>query len=339
MQRRGPDDSATRVVLKLKASAGYVTTDELAEACGGPRRGVPEVIERLRAAGYRIDSVPGEGFRLVTSPDVLTEAEIRPALRSRLLGSAVHVRQSVGSTNDEAFALARAGAPEGTLVIAETQTGGRGRLGRKWESPGGLGLWFSLVLRPETEARRTCLVPLIGAAGIACCLKGAFGIRAAVKWPNDVVVGRRKICGILAETELRAGRPGFVVMGVGLNVLQVRGDFGPEVRETATSIRLETGREVRRAEVLAELLVVLEEKYLRFCREGFAPLRRELLALSPLVGRHAAVRTGRRQVEGTVLDIDEDGALILRTDSGHRLAIVAGDVSLAGEGPAGGRDR
>lgn len=332
------NDPETEIVLRLKSSPRYVTADELAEASGESRGRVLVLVEGLRSRGYRIDEVPGEGFRLVTSPDVLTAAEIRSVLKGRLLGSSIHVYASVDSTNDVAWDLARDGAAEGTLVVADVQTGGRGRLGRKWDSPGGVGLWFSLVLRPDIEARRSCLIPLIGALGVAYALRGAYGIQAAVKWPNDVVVGPRKICGILAESELRAGRTGFIVMGVGVNVLQGRDDFGPDLGCTATSVRLETGREVRRAEALAEVLLAVEERYLRFRAEGFGQLRKQLLVLSPLIGKCTKVRTGRREVEGTALDIDENGALILRTDSGHLLTIVAGDVALTGQGATGGRN-
>lgn len=330
MRRAVVNDPEAEILRRLKSSRRYVTADELAEASGKSRRTLSGLMEGLRSRGYRIDEVPGEGFRLVTSPDLLTVAEIRAELGSSLLGSRIHAHPSVSSTNDEAFDLAKAGAAEGTLVIADAQTGGRGRLGRKWDSPGGMGLWFSLVLRPDVEVRKSCLISLVGALGVASALRDVYGIGAAVKWPNDVVVGPRKICGILAESELRGGRTSFIVMGVGVNVLQGREEFGPDLGKTATSVRLETGREVRRARVLADLLLALEDKYLQYRAEGFGEARKQLLALSPLIGKSARVRTGRKEVEGTALDIDENGALILRTDSGHLLTIVAGDVVRTG---------
>ena len=330
MKRAGVGDPEAGIVRRLKASRRYVTADELAEASGKPRRALPGLLAGLRSQGYRIDEVPGEGFRLVTSPDALTAAEIRAELGSGLLGSRIHARRSVASTNDEAFDLARAGAPEGTLVVADAQTGGRGRLGRKWDSPAGMGLWFSLVLRPDVEARQSCLISLVGALGVASALRKVYGVGAAVKWPNDVVVKSRKICGILAETELKAGRTRFIVMGVGVNVLQGPEDFGPDLAKSATSLKIETGRAVKRARVLADLLGALEEKYLQYLAEGFGEARKQLLALSPVVGKYARVRTGHKEVEGTALDIDENGALILRTDSGHLLTIVAGDVVRTG---------
>jgi BirA family biotin operon repressor/biotin-[acetyl-CoA-carboxylase] ligase len=326
----GVNDPETEIVRRLKRSPRYVTADELVEASGKSRRMLPGLIEGLRSRGYRIDEVPGEGFRLVTSPDLLTASEIGAELGGGLLGSRIHVHAAVGSTNDEAFDLARDGAAEGTLVIADAQTGGRGRLGRKWDSPGGMGLWFSLVLRPDVDARKSCLISLVGALGVASALRDVYGVGAEVKWPNDVVVGSRKICGILAESELRGGRTSFIVMGVGVNVLQGPEDFGPALAKTATSLRLETGREVRRARVLADLLLALEEKYRQYRTRGFGEARKQLLALSPLIGKSIGVRTGRKEVEGTALDIDEDGALILRTDSGHLLTIVAGDVVRSG---------
>lgn len=330
MRRAGVGDAESEIVRRLKSSRRYVTAEELAEASGRPRRALPGLMAGLRSRGYRIDEVPGEGFRLVTSPDALTAAEITSELAGGLLGRRVHAFASLASTNDEAFDLARDGAPEGTLVVADAQTGGRGRLGRRWDSPAGMGLWFSLVLRPDLEPRKSCLVSLVGALGVALALRDVYGIEAAVKWPNDVVVGPRKICGILAESGLRALRTAFIVMGVGLNVLQGREDFGPDVGKTATSLRLETGKAARRARVLADLLGALEERYLEFRAGGFGEARKQLLALSPLIGKSTRIRTGRREVEGTALDIDENGAALLRTDSGHLLAVVAGDVVRAG---------
>ena len=318
-------DLEAGVVLGLRSASGYVTRAELARALAASARDVAKAVGALRLRGYRIDEVPGEGYRLLGAPDALDHLEADLAFRDLVRGE-VHILSKVGSTNDVAARLAREGAPDGTLVMAEEQTEGRGRLGRKWCSAPGLGLWFSLVLRPHLGARRSALVSLVGALGIATALRGEWGVQAEIKWPNDVVVGARKICGLLSEGEFRGGRVSFMVLGVGLNALHRKLDFPPDIRARATSVRLESAREVRRPELLASVLRAVEARYLALGSVGFEKMRRELLALSPLVGKMTRVLTGDREFEGTVVDLDENGALVLRLESGHLKSIVAGEV-------------
>ncbi|MFH1220810.1 MAG: biotin--[acetyl-CoA-carboxylase] ligase [Candidatus Eisenbacteria bacterium] len=323
-------DLYTEIILRLKSSPGYVTRDELGKACGVGSCDVLQAVETLRSRGYRIDEIPGEGYRLVAAPDLIDACEIKTALADSGLAREVHVFTSVTSTNDVGARLAKQGADHGTVVVAEEQTEGRGRLGRRWESPPGLGLWFSLVLRPDLDARASSAVSLVCALGVAVALRKRYGIKADVKWPNDVVVGPRKICGILTEADFTDGRASLMILGFGLNVLHVLNDFPPELRGKATSIRLETNRRVGRAKLLAEILGAVEEKYAIFSSEGFVNLRRELLALSPLIGKVTRVVTGGGEVEGTALGIDDTGALVLRTESGQLRSVIAGDIVRVG---------
>jgi BirA family biotin operon repressor/biotin-[acetyl-CoA-carboxylase] ligase len=328
-------DLESEIVLRLKSADRYVTREELGASSGTDTARLAGALDALRARGYRIDEVPGEGLRLVWSPDLLSATEVKAALRDpgrasdspTAFASRVHCSATLDSTNDLAAALAREGAGEGTLVVADRQARGRGRLGREWESRPGLGLWFSLVLRPDIQASRSCLISLVAALGVASRLRDDYRVNAVVKWPNDVVVGRGKICGILTESELVGDRVRFVILGVGLNVLHTRGDFSPDLRGRATSIRIETGQPERRVEALASVVRGIEGKYRAFLAEGFGDLRRELLLLSPLVGRQARISTGRGDVEGTVVDIDDDGALVLRGEGGGRTRVLAGDVT------------
>lgn len=319
-------DLETDIILRLRSSAGYLTGEELGTASGAGRAGVGQLVERLRRRGYRIDEVPGEGYRLVSSPDVLDACELTAELRAACLTNPVRAFASVDSTNDVALSLARDAAPEGTIVVAERQTGGKGRRGRKWHSPEGLGLWFSFVLRPDIEARWSACLSLVAAASVSSALRIGCGINASVKWPNDVVAGSRKICGILTEGEFAGDAVDFVVIGVGLNVLHQLGDFPEDLRDTATSVLIESGRRFRRARLLADIMVAFRARYTILLGEGFGPIREELLGLSPLVGRFTRVATGRGEIEGTAVDIDETGALILRTESGQLRSIIAGDV-------------
>jgi BirA family biotin operon repressor/biotin-[acetyl-CoA-carboxylase] ligase len=318
------------IVRKLKTSRRYLTRGDLGEACSTGRGDVAEAVEALRARGYRIDEVPGEGYRLVEAPDMMAASEIKLALRTSVLGREVHVHERVVSTNDSALRLARDGAPEGTLVLAEEQTGGRGRLGRHWHSPAGLGLWFSLVLRPRLAARESSSVSLAAALGIARALRKDYGVKTEVKWPNDVVVGPKKICGLLTEAEFVEDRVKFIVLGVGLNVLQREGDFPPQLRAGATSLVLAGGGAAGRLGVLLSVLAAVEEAYLLLGTGGFAAIREDVIAVSSLVGKFTTVVTGRDEVEGTVVDMDENGALILRTECGQLRYLIAGEVVRVG---------
>jgi len=272
------------------------------------------------------DGAPGEGREPAGGADVLDEAGIRTALAGSRLAREVHIFERVVSTNDQALALARSGAGEGNLVVADRQTGGRGRQGRPWHSAPGLGLWLSLVLRPALEARRSTLVSLAGALGIATTLRQGWGIRAGVKWPNDVVVDGRKICGLLSEGEFSGDSIRFLVLGIGLNALHGREDFPAELAGRATSVALESGRQVRRLELLADVVRAVEAKYFYLEARGFDGIRRELLLVSPLMGKVARVVTAAGELEGTVVDLDENGALVLRLGGGHLKSIVAGEV-------------
>jgi BirA family biotin operon repressor/biotin-[acetyl-CoA-carboxylase] ligase len=314
------------VVVSLGSDRRYHTCEELGKMCGASPKQIREAIQSLVARGCRIDEVPGEGFRLNGASVVLNGSDVRSNLATKIIGREVFAFGRVGSTNDVATALAKGGAPDGCMVIAEEQTRGRGRLGRKWYSPSQSGLWFSLVLRPEVRAEISTTVSLATALGVAAALEDRYSIPARIKWPNDVVVHRRKICGILTEAEFLGGELNFVVVGVGINLLGEESDFPRELRGIATSLRMESGGQISRSEVLAALTAGIEKMYLRLRVQGFSGIRRELLGKSSLIGRVVRVQTGVGAIEGTATDIDEVGALVLRDASGSLQRVLAGEV-------------
>jgi len=321
-------DLETSLVLMLKSGGMYVTREQIAADLGVSAHDLDGAIEDLRARGYRIDEVPGHGLRLVDVPAVLDDCELETALSTSIIGREIFTFGRVTSTNDVAFSLARSGSPEGTLVIAEEQTRGKGRLGREWHSPPGLGLWFSIILRPKIAAYESATVSLAVALAVAGVLRDVYGVDARIKWPNDVLVGRKKICGILTEAEFRGGSVEFVIVGAGINVLHEAADFPEELRPIATSIAMESGAEVDRVAVISRVLGEVEDKYDRLCRKGFGDIRREILPLSSLIGKMTRVESGKGVTEGVAVDIDETGALVLRKDSGLNEKAVAGDATL-----------
>jgi BirA family biotin operon repressor/biotin-[acetyl-CoA-carboxylase] ligase len=235
---------------------------------------------------------------------------------------------SIGSTNDVALELARQGFGEGTVVGAEVQTRGRGRAGRPWFSPGGTGLWFSVILRPLL--RTSCLgrIGLWASVGLADALGSVTDIEPNLSWPNDVMVEDRKLAGILAESSGDADRVDFVVLGLGINVNQVEQDFPGELHGRAASVRELVGHPVDRAELMAALLKHLKASYDRHQRDGFAGVAAEWKAHSGLIGRQVQVRWGTERLTGEAADIGDDGELLLRLPSGALRRIAWGEASV-----------
>jgi BirA family transcriptional regulator, biotin operon repressor / biotin---[acetyl-CoA-carboxylase] ligase len=260
----------------------------------------------------------------------LDAASIAPHLQTRSLGRTLHVFPEVDSTSTTARELAAAGAAHGTAVIADAQRAGRGRLGRSWASPAGTNLYLSVVLRCDLPPERLSQISLL--AGVAVCETVREWCPASIKWPNDVLVDGRKVAGILAEMDT-AGPGPVVVLGIGVNLNTARADFPAELRDKAGSLCLATGTPVDRARFAGRLLSALEVRYEQWRRDGFAPIAAVWREMAPLMGRFIRVQEPGEIVEGTVLDIDADGALRLLLADGREHRVVAGDVSVLGGYP------
>jgi BirA family biotin operon repressor/biotin-[acetyl-CoA-carboxylase] ligase len=252
------------------------------------------------------------------NPDLVTEL-----LATRYLGRNLIYLTQTGSTQNAARAEAERGAPEGTAVLAEEQTGGRGRLGRPWVSPAGKNLYVTIIMRPLTEHLRT--LSIVAPLAVAEALEGAAGLTCRIKWPNDVLVGGRKIAGVLTETTLAGAAVKYALVGIGVNV-NLDAATVPEIADIATSVRRELGREVSREEVLAALLNAFEARY-RDAQEGDAAFRAWRSRLETL-GRRVRATMGERMEEGIAEDVDAQGSLLIRRDDGSLATVEAGDVTL-----------
>jgi BirA family biotin operon repressor/biotin-[acetyl-CoA-carboxylase] ligase len=235
-------------------------------------------------------------------------------------------RQRVGSTNAVAWEEAQKGAAEGTVVLADEQTGGRGRLSRKWHSPAGLGVWMSIILRPEVRPSVAPGITMCASLAVARALRKLHPMSVSLKWPNDVIVKGRKICGILTEMKATGNRVDFVVCGIGINVNQGEDDFPAELGGMATSVFLATGHKADRTALLAEVIEQLEKLYQVFLSKGLPALMGEWRSMCPLFGKIVRIKTRDETVEGVFHDIDAGGALVLRLDSGVHRSFLAGDV-------------
>jgi BirA family biotin operon repressor/biotin-[acetyl-CoA-carboxylase] ligase len=320
--------ASEELVLAFLAEAGdeFVSGEAISDKLGLTRAAVWKHVEALRAQGYRIDAVPARGYRLAAVPDRLTPLEIRPLLNTHDLGQVLHAYEEIGSTSDRAKELAEEGAEHGEVVIAESQTAGRGRRGRVWVSPPRRNLYFSVVLRPELPPSRAPELTLVASLAICDALRQA-GVPAGIKWPNDVLVSGRKIAGVLTELAAEPERVHWVVVGAGVNVNARREDFPDDLRDQATSVLIERGQPAPRALLAAACFTALEDWLDRHAEEGFAPIRDAWRTRSVTLGREVVVHEGGRELTGVAEDIDDAGALLVRGRAGVE-RILAGDVTL-----------
>jgi BirA family biotin operon repressor/biotin-[acetyl-CoA-carboxylase] ligase len=316
------------VLAFLAEAADEVLSGEaISDKLGLTRAAVWKHVEALRGQGYRIDAVASRGYRLVAVPDRLRALELRPLLNTHDVGQVLHCHEELGSTNDEAKALAEAGAEHGEVVVAERQTEGRGRRGRSWISPARRNVAFSVILRPDDlPPARAPELTLVAAVAICDALRHS-GVDAGIKWPNDVLVGGRKIAGILTELSAEADQVHWVVVGVGVNVNARAEDFPPELRGEATSLLIEREQPAPRALFLAACLTGLEGWYDRHAEEGFAPIRQAWRDRSVTLGQQVSVRTDGEEVSGLAEELDDSGALLVRTQAGL-VRVTSGDVAL-----------
>jgi BirA family biotin operon repressor/biotin-[acetyl-CoA-carboxylase] ligase len=277
------------------------------------------------------DPAPGVPTDSRTEPEALTPAAVGRLLRTAVLGHRIVYYPSIGSTNDRALELASEGDVEGTLVLAEEQTGGRGRRQRAWFSPPRLGIYATLLLRPAIPAARAPLFTFLAAVAVARALRETSGLEARIEWPNDVVIARRKLAGVLGE--MRGSGPTLreLVVGIGINVHQRPEDFPPALRPRATSIRNEGGAPCGRAAILASFLEEFERRYARLLKDGPATLLAEWEGLSAFPrGCPVVVRGPGGTTEGTITGVDEEGALRLLGSRGAEIRVPFGEIIEAG---------
>lgn len=316
------------LVLAFLAEAAddFVSGEAISGKLGLSRAAVWKHVNALRGQGYRIEAAPARGYRLVAIPDRLGALEIGPLLNTHDLGQTLHCSPELPSTNDRARELADAGAAHGEVVIAESQTAGRGRRGRSWSSPAGRNLYLSVILRPSLPPQRASELTLVASVA-ACDACRKAGVDAGIKWPNDLLVGARKVAGILTELSAEPDAVHWVILGVGVNLNAVPGDFPEELRGVATSLAIERGQPVPRALFAAALLSELEQWLDLHAAEGFGPVREAWRERSVTLGREVRVDGDGGEIKGIAEDIDASGALLVRGSAGlHR--VVAGDVRL-----------
>ena len=318
----------SRIVSVLKENDGYISGEKLSEELGITRSAVWKHIEGLRQDGYEIESATNKGYRLISAPDLLNADVISHGLSDSLVGNSVVILRTVDSTNEEIKRLARKGAKEGIVAAAEKQTAGRGRFGREWSSENDGGLYFSFLLKPELPPADIASITL--AAGYAVCLaiRDYTGLDARIKWPNDIIIGSRKLCGILTEMAAQSDRIDYVIPGIGINVNNR--SFPKEIASKATSIYMETGKLTDRSKLLSEVLKKLSEVLTRFFVSLSLDDIEHFRSICATIGREVTVMRSSQSITGTAYGITAEGELIIRTANGTELTVSSGEVTVQG---------
>ncbi len=318
-----------KILFALRASPDGVSGAQLAEQLAISRTAVWARIEELRHVGFQIEAGPHFGYRLVDEPDALLADDLIARLGdTKVIGRDIQVFEQTTSTNDVVEKLARDGVKEGVVVFAESQTKGRGRLGRVWMSPTRKGLWFSVLLRPNLRPQETTQLTVVSATALRRAVKTVTGLTAEIKWPNDLLFGGRKVAGILTELSAELDRVRHVILGIGVDVNQDAAEFPPELRKIATSLKLESGAEISRAELAVEIMRELDTDYARIRAGKFSEVADEWEDACVTIGRNVTVHVGERHFRGHAESLDDDGALLIRTEHGHLERIMGGDVML-----------
>jgi BirA family biotin operon repressor/biotin-[acetyl-CoA-carboxylase] ligase len=303
----------------------------LARQLGVSRAAVWNRIEELRKVGYDIEASPHHGYILRGTPDALHGDDLMARLPSqRVIGRDIIVFSETTSTNDIVEKLARDGVAEGVVVFAESQTRGRGRLGRTWISPAGCGLWFSVLLRPNLRTTAATQLTVISAVAVARAIERECGLRPEIKWPNDILFGPRKAAGILLELNAELDRIRYAILGIGIDVNLEPDAFPPGLRPIATSLRAEAGRPLNRAALATAVLRELDHLYTLLHAGEFHEIGDEWMRRCTTLGRRVSIRIGDRSIAGRAEALDEEGALLVRTEHGTLERIIGGDVTLEG---------
>lgn len=317
------------ILKMLREADGYVSGQEICARLGVSRTAVWKVIRQLQEDGYQVEAVRSKGYRIVDSPDVMTAEELESLIDTEWAGKHVAYYAETDSTNTRVKHLGDEGAPHGTLAVADRQTAGRGRRGRTWESPGGSCIYMSLLLRPDIAPEKAPMLTLVTACSTAEALMECAGIETGIKWPNDIVIGGKKLAGILTEMSTQIDYINHVAIGVGINV-NIK-SFPENIEKTATSLYLETGRTVKRAPLIAAVMRCFEENYKIFMEtRDMSGLMEKYSRFLVNRGREVLILEKGSEYRAVAEGINSQGELVVKKEDGTAANIRAGEVSVRG---------
>ena len=321
-----------KILEELKEGKGQaVSGEEMSRRLGISRTAVWKHIRKLRSEGYSIESQTNSGYKLVGSPDVLSSGELGPFLHTESIGRNIIYLDSIDSTNTYAKKKAEGSFIEGTVVIADEQTGGRGRLGRHWVSTKGKGIWMTIMLKPDILPSDAPKLSIVAALAVTNAIRSCCQLDAEIKWPNDIVTGGKKLCGILTEMSAEEDEIKYVIIGIGINANIEIDDFGKELSRIATSVKIEKGKPVSRKALAASVLNEFEKVYRVFAREAsINDLLNDYKSKSAVLGKEVRLISRKEEITGLAVDISEKGQLVIKLADGSYREIMSGEVSVRG---------
>ncbi|PQP82002.1 biotin--[acetyl-CoA-carboxylase] ligase [Paenibacillus sp. PCH8] len=313
--------------MLLNADGQFVSGEEISRNLSISRTAVWKHVNKLREMGYEFEAVSRKGYRLVTKPDSIDATALQLALNTTVFGRKAVLLASTSSTQGDVLKLAEQGQGEGAVVIAEEQTVGRGRFGRKWFSPAGKGIWMSVLLRPDLPLQNTPQLTLLTGVAVCRAVRACTGADAGIKWPNDLLIDGRKVCGILLESTVEDHQVRYCIAGIGVDVNFDPGDYPEELSTIATSLKMETGQTVDRTKLAAAILTELEQLYYLYQNEGFGVISALWEALSVSINREITVTNHQGTIEGLAIGLDPSGALVVEKHSGEYVLVISGEIS------------
>jgi BirA family transcriptional regulator, biotin operon repressor / biotin---[acetyl-CoA-carboxylase] ligase len=311
-----------------KSNGEFLSGQYLADLLGCSRTAIWKHMEDLRNEGFELEAIRRKGYRIVSVPEKITSNEIQLGLTTKRLGRQIHYEESVSSTQKIALQMSFDGAPEGTIVIAEEQTSGRGRMNREWHSAKFSGIWMSIILRPDLLPKDAPQLTLITAVAIVQAIEEVTTLHPEIKWPNDILVNGKKVTGILTELQAESDRINSVIIGIGMNVNQESNSFPDEIASIATSMFIESGEKINRARLIQVVLTKLEYLYDLYLQEGFYPIKLLWESYAVSIGKMINARMLKETIKGKALGITDDGVLMLEDDSGKVHYIYSADIEL-----------
>ena len=316
------------ILKMLRETDGYVSGQELCNKFGVSRTALWKAINQLKENGYEIEAVQNKGYHLLSAPDIMDKTELESIHATEWAGCEIYYFDSIDSTNTKAKELAEEGHPSGTLVVADRQTAGKGRRGRSWESPTGIGIFMTLMLKPEINPNNASMLTLVAAMATTRAIRRVTGVPAMIKWPNDIVMNGKKVCGILTEMSAQFDYINHIVIGIGINVHNE--DFPEEIAKTASSLYLESGQHIHRASLIEAFLEEFEDVYAEYLKtEYMEGLQKEYDAMLVNRGRQVRVLDPKEPFEGKAMGITKKGELIVDTWESRKL-VSSGEVSVRG---------
>lgn len=316
-----------KILKLLYDSDDYISGAKISETLGISRQAVWKHINSIRKNGYMIESINNKGYKILAKPDVCDEISISEYLKTKYLGRQFLHFDELDSTNAYIKKIATDYKKEGLVVLTEKQLAGRGRLGRKWFSQNSKGIWMSMMLRPKISIFEVSKITQVVAAAVASALAD-LGIDSKIKWPNDIIINDKKICGILVEMNSEENHINHIVIGIGLNINQDKSDFDSEIIDIASSLKIEMGKTYNRAEIMATVLNKFEKLYDEFCMGNFEVSRKICSEKSYIIGSEIYVINNGEKVKAIAKSLNEDGKLLVEYESGQKESLIYGEVSV-----------